>query len=189
MLVAEDLRDGFHINAVFDCYRSEAMAQLVGGGGDADVLAIVIIESFETAFCEWCFSVIGNYVVALIPFRLQKLCLKGSEKRNDSDACGCLWSFNIGLIALVSYGLCYVDQIVLEINVLPLQGENLALAQTGVDRYLWEEPGIVGCSDLILIGGGGGRAAFFRKTWRQLDCRAGVLGNLTCAYGVGKYFV
>ena len=103
LLVAEDLRDGFHINSILNSYCSEAMAELMGGGSDADVLFIVLVEGFKSALCQRCRSRVGDNVGVLCFLCLNKLCSEGSKKRDYSASCFCLWLLYIRFIAFVSY--------------------------------------------------------------------------------------
>lgn len=179
MFVAEDLRDGFYVYAVFNGDGCEAVAQLMGGGGDAGVVFIVGVERFKTSLCEGCFSAVGNNVVGGGAFEREKFFFQRGEEGDEARACFCFRFFYIRFVAVVGDGLCYVDQIGVEVDVTPLQGEDLTLAETGINCDLREEPGVIRSFYFFFVGSGGGGTAFRVGTVGHFERGAGVVHNIS----------
>lgn len=152
LFMTEDLLDGFGVKVGFKGDGGEAVAELVGCGGDACFFFIAIIESNEAAVGERCLAIVAYNIIGVgFAGELEQFVAERQKEGDDTVACFGLGRFDDGAVAVMGDGFGDVDVIFLEIDIFPLEGENLALSHACHEGNKREYPAIYVVFDDLLV--------------------------------------
>ncbi len=173
LFMTEDLLDGFWVEVGFESDSGKAMAELVGCGGDACFFLITIIESDEAAVGERCLAIVAYYIVGGgFVGELEQFVTEWKEEGDDTVTCFGLGCFNNGAVAVMGDGFGDVDVIFLEIDIFPLEGEDLALSHACHEGEIREYPAIYIVFDDLLVRAACGVTLGFWQIRGGLDAGA-----------------